>query len=71
MKKRGFRMLPTAVLVCSSLRRRPPPFHLGDAYSRIDDYPPRHELAALDEVALDHDPVAVYLAALAPRRGAP
>jgi site-specific recombinase XerD len=39
---------------------------LADDYSRIDDDPPRHELAILDKVALDRHPVAVYLARLAP-----
>ncbi len=38
----------------------------ADAYSRIADDPPRHELAVLDKVALDRHPVAVYLARLAP-----
>jgi hypothetical protein len=38
----------------------------ANKYSRIDDDAPRHDLALLDNVALDRHPVAVYLARLAP-----
>jgi len=39
---------------------------LADDFSHADDDPPRHELAVLDDIALDRHPVAVYLARLAP-----
>ncbi len=40
---------------------------LADDASRTDgDDPPRHALVAADKVALEHHPVAVYLARLAP-----
>src|SRR5438105_28648 len=39
---------------------------LADQYSRIDDDSPQHELAVAEKIALDRQPVAVYLARLAP-----
>src|SRR3989442_5704690 len=39
---------------------------LADDYSQTDDDSPRHELAVADKIALEHHPVAVYLARLAP-----
>src|ERR1700704_2423269 len=39
---------------------------LADDFSQADEDAPAHELAVLDEIALDRHPVAVYLARLAP-----
>src|SRR5712691_4802023 len=39
---------------------------LADEFSHADDGPPAHELAVLENIALDRHPVAVYLARLAP-----
>jgi site-specific recombinase XerD len=39
---------------------------LADDYPPTEDDAPRHELAVLDNIALDRHPVAVYLARLAP-----
>ena len=41
-------------------------FRLADDFSQADDDPPAHELAVLENIALDRHPVAVYLARLAP-----